>query len=153
MYWRQTITQISIDLNRWFHMARDNDYPLYSYPEYSRRIISVSYQLIRPRAPSQYPKRRLSVRSRQVSKPRDMYLELSDRSEIWWIPISWLQDLTRSYEKTSFRLLRRGPGSWCCYSISQEICTRFLLCCASLWLYIDWFPHIHQAYFTGTVAI
>ena len=35
------------------------------------------------RAPSQYLKRRLSVRSRQVSKPRDLYLELSDRSEIW----------------------------------------------------------------------
>ena len=32
-------------------------------------------------APSQYPKRRLSVRSRKVSKPRDLYLELSDRSE------------------------------------------------------------------------
>ena len=39
------------------------------------------------------------------------------------------------------------------YSISQEICARFLLCCALLWLYIDWFPHIRQAYFTGTVAI
>ena len=39
------------------------------------------------------------------------------------------------------------------YSISQEICIRFLLCCALLWLYIDWFPQIHQAYFTGTVAI
>ena len=35
------------------------------------------------RAPSQYPKRRLSVRSRKVSKPRDLYLELSDRYEIW----------------------------------------------------------------------
>ena len=34
-------------------------------------------------APSQYPKSRLSVRSRKVSKPRDLYLELSDRSEIW----------------------------------------------------------------------
>ena len=33
--------------------------------------------------PSQYPKRRLSVRSRKVSKPRDLYLELSDLSEIW----------------------------------------------------------------------
>ena len=33
-------------------------------------------------APSQYPKRRLFVRSRKVSKPRDLYLELSDRSEI-----------------------------------------------------------------------
>ena len=39
------------------------------------------------------------------------------------------------------------------YSISQEMCTRFLLCCALLWLYIDWFSHIHQAYFTGTMAI
>ena len=39
------------------------------------------------------------------------------------------------------------------YSIPQERCTRFSLCCALLWLYIDWFSHIHQAYFTGTVAI
>ena len=39
------------------------------------------------------------------------------------------------------------------YSISQEICTRFLLCCAFLWLYIDWWSLIHQAYFNGTVAI
>ena len=39
------------------------------------------------------------------------------------------------------------------YSISQEICTRLLLGCALLWLYIDWFSHIHQAYFTGTVVI
>ena len=35
------------------------------------------------RDPSQYTKIRLSVRSRKVSKPRDLYLELSDRSEIW----------------------------------------------------------------------
>ena len=35
------------------------------------------------------------------------------------------------------------------YSISQEICTRFVLCCALLCLYIDWFSHIHQAYFTS----
>ena len=28
------------------------------------------------------------------------------------------------------------------YSISQEICTRLLLCCALLWLYIYWFSHI-----------
>ena len=39
---------------------------------------------------------------------------------------------------------------WRLYSIFQEICTRILLCCALLWLYIDWFSHIHQAYFTGT---
>ena len=35
------------------------------------------------RAASIYPKRRLSVRSRKVSTPRDLYLESSDRSEIW----------------------------------------------------------------------
>ena len=65
----------------------------------------------------------LSVRSRKVSKPRDLYLELSYSSEIWQalrqhfkamrqfkIPISWLLDFTRSYEKTYFRILRRGPG-------------------------------------------
>ena len=34
-------------------------------------------------APSQYPKRRLFVRSRKVSKPRDWYFELSYRFEIW----------------------------------------------------------------------
>ena len=26
------------------------------------------------------------------------------------VPMSWLRDFTRSYEKTSFRILRRGPG-------------------------------------------
>ena len=31
----------------------------------------------------EYPKRRLSVRSRKVSKPRDWYLKLSYRFEIW----------------------------------------------------------------------
>ena len=46
-----------------------------------------------------------------------------------------------------------GLSSPYMYSISKKICTRFLLCCALLWLYIDWFSHIHQAYFTGTVAI
>ena len=34
-------------------------------------------------APFQCSIRRLIVRSRTVSKPRDLYLELSDRSEIW----------------------------------------------------------------------
>ena len=34
-------------------------------------------------APSQYPKKRLFVRSRKVSKPRDWYFKLSYRFEIW----------------------------------------------------------------------
>ena len=51
----------------------------------------------------------------------------------------------------AIKSLIRNVFLW--YSISQEICTRFLLCCALLWLYIDWFSYIHQAYFTRTVAI
>ena len=35
------------------------------------------------RTPSQYPKRRLFVRSRKVSKPRDWYFKLPYRFEIW----------------------------------------------------------------------
>ena len=35
------------------------------------------------RAPSQYPKRRLFARSREVSKPRDWYFKLPYRFEIW----------------------------------------------------------------------
>ena len=37
-------------------------------------------------APFQYPMRRLTVRSRKFWKPRDLYLELSDRSDIWQAP-------------------------------------------------------------------
>ena len=44
---------------------------------------SAHYDYSTTRAPSKYPKRRLFVRSHKVSKPRDLYLELSDRSEIW----------------------------------------------------------------------
>ena len=39
--------------------------------------------LLVPRAPSKYPKWRLIARSREVSKPRDLYLELPGRFEIW----------------------------------------------------------------------
>ena len=34
-------------------------------------------------APSQYPKRRLFVRYREISKPRNWYFKLSHRFEIW----------------------------------------------------------------------
>ena len=36
-----------------------------------------------PVAPFQYPIRRLIARSRELSRPWDLYLKLSDRSEIW----------------------------------------------------------------------
>ena len=41
------------------------------------------YEEILTWAPSQYPKRRIFVRSREVSKPRDWYFKLSHRFEIW----------------------------------------------------------------------
>ena len=56
-------------------------------------------------------------------------------------------------DETKTKTIKLGVERGDIYSISQEICTRFLLCCALLWLYIDWFSHIHQAYFAGTVAI
>ena len=46
-------------------------------------IYLMSHRLPAIWAPSQYPKRRLFVRSRKVSKPRDWYLKLSYRFEIW----------------------------------------------------------------------
>ena len=49
---------------------------------YSRLPMWMPCGTLTSRAPSQYPKRRLSARSRKVSKPRNLYLELSERSEI-----------------------------------------------------------------------
>ena len=54
--------------------------PIYPQPETGSGLIKTG---LTSRAPSQYPKRRLSVRSRKVSKPRDWYFKLSYRFEIW----------------------------------------------------------------------
>ena len=40
-------------------------------------------------------------------------------------------------------------GDWWIPRTNGQLRTRFLLCCALLWLYIDWFSHIHQAYNTN----
>ena len=48
-----------------------------THPDVSLSTAAVS------RAPSQYPKIRLFVRSRKVSKPREWYFKLSYRFEIW----------------------------------------------------------------------
>ena len=63
----------------WRSVSIPTDSPTASRLELCNSLVWV----IRSRAPSQYPKWRLSVRSRKVSKPRDLYLELSDRFEIW----------------------------------------------------------------------
>ena len=73
--------------------------------------------------------RRLTARSHEVSERRDSSFDLFNRSEIWQAPwqqccrdpcqileqydhinISWLGDFTRSYGKTSFRLMNIGAG-------------------------------------------
>ena len=47
----------------------------------------ITHQYMIPfRDPFQYRVRRLIVRSREVSKSRNMYLDISDRSEIWQTP-------------------------------------------------------------------
>ena len=72
-----------------------------------------------------------------------------DTAVLNWAGIIWL------YSISIVRYIHCSRNPWVLqlpYSIPQEIGTRFLLCCALLWLYIDWFSHIHQAYFTGTVA-
>ena len=51
------------------------------------------------------------------------------------VPISWLRDFTRSYEKTSFRILRRGPGRFstmaqvlaCCVTAPSPCLNQFWL--------------------------
>ena len=81
-------------------------------------IMTYSKKCINPlssRAPSQYPKRRLIVRSREVSKPRDWYFKLSYRFEIWQAhrqhccrsacQISERSDISK-YKSRSFETLR-----------------------------------------------
>ena len=75
----------------------------------------------------QYPIRRLIVTSHKASKLRDLHLELCDRSENRQCFRSACQiskqydDLNyhsrirgfmRSYDKTSYRILKRAPGPW-----------------------------------------
>ena len=55
-----------------------------SWSIYRQNDIIIQF-IVRPWAPSQYPKRRLIVRSREVSKPRDWYFKLSCRFEIWQV--------------------------------------------------------------------
>ena len=79
-----------------------------------------------------YSIRRLIVASREDSKPRDLYLELFDRSKIWQTHRQYycqcvcqiskrcddlnyqsrgFRDFMRSYDKTSYRILKRTKQS------------------------------------------
>ena len=72
------------------------------------------------RAPSQYPKRNgfvfrivRSLWNLTGTSAAMLPMCLSNFKAIrqFKVPISWLRDFTRSYEKTSFWILRRGPDS------------------------------------------
>ena len=66
-----------------------------------------------------YQIRRPIVRSHKVSTSRDLYLELSDRSEIWQAPRHLADSrVTRSYGKTSYRMLKWGPVIFSEYTVS-----------------------------------
>ena len=70
--------------NSAMHTRSDSIQTISSIEIHLSLIVKLSLSVCRSSwAPSQYPKRRLSVRSRKVSKPRDLYLELSNRYEIW----------------------------------------------------------------------
>ena len=67
--------------------------------------------------PFHYPIRRLIVRSREVSKPRGLYLKILYRFEICQAPRQHCcryacqiskRDFTRSYDTTSYRLSKQG---------------------------------------------
>ena len=68
--WYFFITYLGIKANIWYFDCHPE------VPEYlgDSATVHVCHQ-----GPFQYPIRRLIVRSREVSKPRDLYLELSDR--------------------------------------------------------------------------
>ena len=98
---------------------------------------------------------------RAATRNFDVFFDLRLKKGCWWFETPsrslWRQcnNIYRMYialfsKMDSFKQCNSITHK---YSISQEICTRFLLCCALLWLYVDWFSHILQAYFTGTVAI
>ena len=99
-------------------------FPPYIFISYGQNVTATWDRQLPPTwAPSQYPKRRLSVRN-SVRIVRSLWnltgtsaavlpMCLSNFKTIWQfkVPISWLWVFTRSCEKTCFRILRRGPGS------------------------------------------
>ena len=108
------------------------------------------------RASFQYPQRRLIVRSREVSKATRFVFRivrslwnltgisaallprrLSNFKAIRWykLPISRLGNITRSYNKTSYRILKRGPGVWALSSSlsRQKFCASIITPDKSMW--------------------
>ena len=107
-------------------------------------LVWCSLQFSLPRAPSQYPKRRLSVRSRKVSKPRDCRIALKfDRhigSNAAEVPVKFQSDRTilntnlaasRLYEilrKDVFSDIETGPRFLICW-----VCVPHMRLCIPIW--------------------
>ena len=119
-------------------------------------LISRNNMFMSTWAPFQYAKRRLIARSREVSKPRDLCLELSDCYEIWQAPLQHccrcavkfqsdtnilntlyraletLRDLTISVLSD----IETGPWSSVKYHWHKNICHLVLVhWCVLLWTY------------------
>ena len=82
-----------------------------------------------------YPIRHLILISRKASKQPDLYLKLYDRIEIrqasrqqWSQSEVLIQtanlatwDFTRSYDKTSYRILKQGPDRLCAWNYGASV--------------------------------
>ena len=84
MHQQSMIDLISSSVRLWNVSSVNQIFKMVAYVKLEQCILKVAtIPFIWTRAPSQYPKRRLSVRSRKVTKPRDRYFKLSYRFEIW----------------------------------------------------------------------
>ena len=82
-FWRHNDAIIA-SCARWEEFQRaENSLQIYLCRSFNQQGLCYSRGA---RAPFQYPIRRLIVRFCEVSKSRGLYLELSDRSEIWQTP-------------------------------------------------------------------
>ena len=121
----------------------------------SSYIVAAEGLVTETRAPFQCPIRCLTVRSREVSKPRDWYFRLSYRFEIWQThrqqccrsacQISERSDnskcKSRGFETSRDLTIRRPFGYW--NGVQDTSSDRFD---SSNWLFWFWFSYVHRAY-------
>ena len=121
---RRVLYKISRRFDNW-QIINGRDFTRF---EFKMSLGGISYITTAAWAPSQYPKRRLFVRTRKVSKPRDWYFKLSYRfdrhigSTAAEVPVKFQSDRTilntnlvasRLYEilrKDVFSDIETGPG-------------------------------------------
>ena len=149
--------------NQWFFLLCNNLFiyqvlctliyrrrSLYSFLLVWTICIGTAARYDNTRAPFQYPLRRLIPRSRKVSNPRDLYLELSDRSQIWQAPrqhccrcacqiskrCNNLNHQSRGFETPRDLTIRRLGGYWngvqnTVMAVRYRISTWFITTCGA----------------------